>query len=54
MPTNKSGGRILLRIKEKDEKRIKEALASPNVMKLDVSQGFVSIVLNRCAICRII
>ena len=54
MPINKSGGRILLRIWEKDEKKIKEVLASPNVMKLDVSQGFASIVLNRCAICKIL
>ena len=57
-PYNETGGRALMRVEEKSESKVKEALSSQNVLRIDFSDkgegGMASVVLNKCEICRLL
>jgi predicted DNA binding protein len=52
-PFKGEGGKLLLRVKDLDQEKIREVMKDPNVLQLDVAGPVASIVLNRCAVCEI-
>jgi predicted DNA binding protein len=52
-PFKGKGGKLLLRVKDLDEKKVGEIMKDSNVMQLDVTGSIASMVLNRCAVCEI-
>lgn len=52
-PFKGEGGKILLRVKDRDEEKIREIMKDPNVMRLDFTGSVASVILNRCAVCEI-
>jgi len=54
MPFEGEGGKLLLRIKDVDAEKVKSIIKDPNVMHLDVAGPVASLVLNRCAVCKMI
>ena len=53
-PFREEGGKLLLRVKDFDEKKLNELLKDPDVMQIDVTGGFASVILNRCAVCKMV
>ncbi len=57
-PYDEKGGKALLRVGEKSEDKIRAAISSPNVLRVDLSETrgdtIASIVLDRCKICRLL